>query len=96
MRPSRTFGPLTLTGGRLRFLDLARGIAIILMVLQHVQLVFTTNSGQDSALGQVFLLLGTAPAAPVFMVTMGFLFGSSTRTGVRRGIVHGLQLLALG
>ncbi|MEI6452211.1 MAG: hypothetical protein WCP98_19985, partial [Actinomycetes bacterium] len=43
-----------------------------------------------------FLLLGTAPAAPVFMVAMGFLFGSSSRTGVRSGVVRGLQLFALG
>ena len=42
------------------------------------------------------MLLGTAPAAPVFMVAMGFLFGSSTRTGVRSGVVRGLQLFALG
>lgn len=90
------FGPLTLDDGRLRFLDLARGLAIVFMVLQHVQLLFAVGSGEDSALGATFLLLGTAPAAPVFMVAMGFLFGSSARTGVRSGVVRGLQLFALG
>jgi len=87
---------LLTTGGRLRFLDLARGLAIVFMVMQHVQVIFAVGEGEDSALGLLFVLLGTAPAAPVFMVAMGFLFGSSTRTGVRSGIVRGLQLFALG
>lgn len=98
LRPGspRAFGPLLTTGGRLRFLDLARGLAIVFMVMQHVQVIFAVGEGEDSALGLLFVLLGTAPAAPVFMVAMGFLFGSSTRTGVRSGIVRGLQLFALG
>jgi uncharacterized membrane protein len=94
--PRRAFGPLLTTGGRLRFLDLARGLAIVFMVFQHVQIIFALGSGEDSALGVTFLLLGTAPAAPVFMVAMGFLSGSSSRTGMRRGVVRGLQLFALG
>ncbi len=92
----RSFGPLLTTDGRLRFLDIARGLAIVFMVFQHVQLLFAVGSGEDSVLGAAFLLLGTAPAAPVFMVAMGFLFGSSTRTGARSGVVRGLQLFALG
>ncbi len=94
--PRRAFGPLLTTDGRLRFLDLARGLAIVFMVFQHVQIIFAVGSGEDSVLGVTFLLLGTAPAAPVFMVAMGFLFGSSSRTGVREGVVRGLQLFALG
>ena len=92
----RRFGPLVTTGGRLRFLDLARGLAIVFMVFQHVQIIFAVSAGEDSSLGAIFVLLGTAPAAPVFMVAMGFLFGSSSRTGVRDGLVRGLQLFALG
>lgn len=92
----RRFGPFRAIAGRLRFLDLARGLAIIFMVLQHVQIVFAVDSGESSALGQVFLLLGTAPAAPVFMVVMGFLYGSSARDDLRHGVVRGLKLFALG
>ena len=92
----RRFGPLVTTSGRLRFLDLARGLAIVFMVLQHVQLLFAVDSGEHSAVGLTFLLLGTAPAAPVFMVAMGFLFGSSAKADVRYGVVRGLQLFALG
>jgi uncharacterized membrane protein len=94
--PRRAFGPLLTTDGRLRFLDIARGLAIVFMVMQHVQLLFAVGFGEDSAVGVTFLLLGTAPAAPVFMVAMGFLFGSSSRTGVRSGVVRGMQLFALG
>jgi uncharacterized membrane protein len=93
---ARSFGPLVTTDGRLGFLDLARGIAIIVMVFQHVQLLFAADSGESSPLGLAFILLGTAPAAPVFMVSMGFLFGTSSRTGVRSGLRRGLLLFALG
>ena len=80
----------------MRFLDLARGLAIIFMILQHVQLVFAVDYGEASALGQAFLLLGTAPAAPVFMVVMGFLYGSSAGDDIRSGVVRGLKLFAFG
>ncbi len=96
MDPARSFGPLLTVDGRLRFLDLARGIAIVLMVLQHVQLLFAVDYGETSAVGTTFLLLGTAPAAPVFMVSMGFLFGASRRTGVWSGLRRGIALFALG
>jgi len=66
------------------------------MVFQHVQLVFAVDYGEASVLGQVFLLLGTAPAAPVFMVAMGFLYGSSAANGIRGGVVRGLRLFAFG
>jgi surface polysaccharide O-acyltransferase-like enzyme len=92
----RSFGPFCAIDGRLRFLDLARGLAIIFMVLQHVQIVFAVDSGEASVLGQVFLLLGTAPAAPVFMVVMGFLYGSSAGDDLRSGVVRGLKLFAFG
>jgi len=94
--PRRSFGPFRTTDGRLRFLDLARGLAIIFMVFQHVQIVFAVDAGEASALGQGFLLLGTAPAAPVFMVVMGFLYGSSASSDVRSGVVRGLKLFAFG
>ncbi len=46
----RRFGPFRTTDGRrLRCLDLARGLAIIFMVLQHVQIVFVVGYGESSA-----------------------------------------------
>lgn len=92
----RSFGPFRTIDGRLRFLDLARGLAIIFMVLQHAQIVFAVDYGEASVVGQAFLLLGTAPAAPVFMVVMGFLYGSSAGDDIRSGVVRGFKLFALG
>ena len=45
---ARAFEPLLTTGGRLRFLDIARGLAIVLMVFQHVQLLFAVGSGIET------------------------------------------------
>ncbi len=80
---------------RIAFLDLARGLAIVFMVLQHAVLIFATDQGEHSVLGKVVLLLGTAPAAPVFLFIMG-VFLSRPGVDVRWGLVRGLQLIALG
>jgi len=92
----RSFGPLTTIDGRLVWLDVARGLAVLFMVCQHVQIMFAADAGEGSAVGELFLLLGTAPAAPVFMVAMGFLFGSRRATRVMQGVLRGAGLFALG
>ncbi len=80
---------------RLVFLDLARGLAIVFMVLQHAVLLFATGQGEGSVLGKIVLLLGGAPAAPVFLFIMGIFLGRPGRK-VGRGIRRGLKLIALG
>jgi len=80
---------------RLVFLDLARGLAIVFMVLQHAVLLFATGQGEGSLLGKVVLLLGGAPAAPVFLFIMGIFLGRLDQR-VGRGIRRGLKLIALG
>lgn len=95
-RPAtRAFGPLTTVHGRLRWLDLARGLAVVFMICQHVQIMFAADAGEGTFIGELFLLLGTAPAAPVFMVAMGFLFGAG-RADVGRGVLRGIELFLLG
>lgn len=81
---------------RIVFIDLARGMAIFFMILQHVVLVYNFDAGESSDLGGIFLLLGTAPAAPVFMLIMGIFFGRSKQLELKSGIVRGLKLLAMG
>lgn len=80
---------------RLVFLDLARGLAIVFMVLQHAVLLFATGQGEGSVLGKIVLLLGGALAAPVFLFIMGIFLGRPGRK-VGRGIRRGLKLIALG
>ncbi len=65
------------------------------MVLQHAMLVYAVSEGETSILGRIVLLLGTAPAAPVFLLVMGIFLGRSTK-GLPYAIRRGVQLLALG
>lgn len=87
---------------RILFLDLARGFAILFMIMQHAVIVFghrhgmQTLDGRSSPLGLVVLLLGTAPAAPVFMLIMGIFFVRSRSSAVRPAFIRGLRILALG
>lgn len=81
--------------GRIISLDLARGLAIVFMVFQHAVLIYATDQGEDSLLGRIVLLLGSAPAAPVFLFIMGIFLGRSNQD-VGPGIRRGLKLVALG
>lgn len=80
---------------RIVSLDLARGLAIVFMVLQHAVLIYATDRGEHSVLGKVVLLLGSAPAAPVFLFIMGIFLGRPERQ-LSRGVRRGLRLIALG
>jgi hypothetical protein len=57
---------------------------------------FCTLRGQDPALGNIILLLGTAPAAPVFTMIMGAFYQRLETAQLRYGVVRGLTLVALG
>ncbi len=81
---------------RIQFLDFAKGIAIFFMIMQHAMIMYGHAGGEESVLGIMVLLLGTAPAAPVFMFTMGIFFARAKSTGMRAGIIRGLKLVALG
>ncbi len=81
---------------RIEYLDFARGLAILFMILQHSLVVYAVDGGETSVLGAIFVLLGTAPAAPVFMVIMGLFFMRPKTIGVAYGIKRGLILISLG
>lgn len=81
---------------RVRYLDFARGVAVFLMILQHSILVLSKNAETgNSVLGQSFLLLGTAPAAPVFLLVMGIFIGKS-RSAAKNIFRRGLRLFLCG
>ncbi len=78
---------------RIYYLDFARGIAIFFMITQHCILVHEKTKGEGATiLGNIFLLLGTAPAAPVFMVIMG-IFMEKSGIHIKQGSIRGLKLL---
>ncbi|MCP4024594.1 MAG: DUF1624 domain-containing protein [Desulfobacteraceae bacterium] len=86
-----------LTGSqRIEYIDFVRGIAILFMIWQHAMIFYAVDGGERSILGGIVLLLGTAPAAPVFMVIMGIFFMKAKNKGVLYGLVRGIKLLALG
>lgn len=74
---------------RIVYLDIMRGLAVLFMVMQHGILIFEFSSGNDTGiLGSIFVLLGTAPAAPIFMLVMGVFMMQSEAddwTFVKRG-----------
>ncbi|MCP4347773.1 MAG: DUF1624 domain-containing protein [Desulfobacterales bacterium] len=81
---------------RVYFLDLARGFAIFVMVLQHCIIMHEKTAGEgDTILGNILILLGTAPAAPVFMLIMG-IFLMKSQASSTRIIIRGAKLLLLG
>lgn len=81
---------------RIEHLDFTRGLAILFMILQHSLVVYAVNGGETSLFGGIFVLLGTAPAAPVFMVIMGVFFMRPKNMGVAYGIKRGILLISLG
>jgi len=78
-----------MASNRIEYLDLARGLAVFFMVMQHTIIIHAQGGGEgDGIIGNVFLLLGTAPAAPVFMLVMGVFIMKSRGTALalaRRG-----------
>ena len=79
---------------RILFLDLARGMAIFFMIMQHAFIIYAVDEGHGSFLGDTFVLLGTGPAAPVFMFIMGVFFLGARDMGAVR--LRGLKLIGMG
>ena len=81
---------------RIYYLDIARGFAIFGMFTQHCMVVHEVSAGEgESLLANLFVFLGTAPAAPVFMLIMGAFFMKS-KASTYQSIWRGIKLLILG
>ena len=81
---------------RVRFLDFARGFAVFSMFLQHCMILHEKTAGEgDTILGNIFVLAGTTPAAPVFMLLLGVFFMKS-EMDTKHHIFRGAKLLLLG
>jgi uncharacterized membrane protein len=84
-----------LVQGRVEALDLARGLAVLFMILIHVLRHWGETSTWTSPLGVVLSFAGGPLAAPVFMTLMGASLAFSSRMDVRSLAMRGLWLLAM-
>ncbi len=81
---------------RIEYLDFARRVAILFMIFQHAMLMFETDHGENGLIGIVTILLGTAPAAPVFMFIMGVFFSRKREIPLIREVMAGVKLILMG
>ena len=84
------------SGDRIRAFDLARGLAVVFMILVHVLRHWGDPSTWVTPIGTVISNLGGPPAAPVFMFLMGASLAFSRRTSFGSLARRGLWLIAAG
>lgn len=81
---------------RLRAFDLARGLAVVFMVLVHVLWHWGRPETIATPLGAAISILGGPPAAPVFMLLMGASVAFSRHADPRSLATRGVFLIAAG
>ncbi len=80
-------------GARQVELDIARGIAVLLMICVHVQETLSHPAVQHSLFGRIVEFASTFPAAPLFMLVMGVGTVYSRRQDARYAMGRGASLL---
>jgi uncharacterized membrane protein len=78
--------------------DLLKGIAVIFMIQVHIMELFALDEIFNSTIGSISLFLGGPPAAPLFMVIMGYFLFFSSRpfiAKIKRGILIFIGGIAL-
>jgi len=87
---------VTGSAGRVRSFDLARGVAVVCMVLVHVLWHWGSRDVIATPFGTAVSVLGGPPAAPVFMTLMGASIAFSSRADPRWLVIRGVTLIAAG
>jgi uncharacterized membrane protein len=82
--------------GRQIELDIARGLAVLFMVLIHTQENFSSDQAKETVLGGIIDLLGGIPAAPVFMFLLGIGIVYTRKSEPKIFIKRGLMLIGAG
>lgn len=93
---NKPFSAHAINTGRQFELDIARGLAVVFMVLVHVQMTFANYTESDSTLANVIDFMGGIPAAPVFMFLMGVGFVYSRKTDYKKLLKRGLYIFLAG
>lgn len=81
--------------GRQRELDVAKGLAVIFMVIVHTYEVYG-ESVEGTMFSQVVEFLGSPPAAPVFMFLLGVGVVYSRKNTPKILFVRGIKIFVLG
>lgn len=81
---------------RIATFDLARGLAILFMMLVHVLDFYSQPDVQSTIFGKLVTFLGSPPAAPVFMFIMGVFIILSAKLDVANGLKRAAWLLVIG
>jgi len=85
----------TLKTGRNSTADLLKGIAVILMIQVHLTELFALQEIYDGTFGRISLFLGGPPAAPLFMLVMGY-FAVYKSSPSKKLLIRGIKLLGGG
>lgn len=82
--------------GRQLELDVARGLAVLFMILIHMQLYFAKTEVIESLYGRIIDFAGTLPAAPMFMFLLGVGINYTRKEEPKLFFKRGFLLLAGG
>ncbi|MDP2234890.1 MAG: heparan-alpha-glucosaminide N-acetyltransferase domain-containing protein [Bacteroidales bacterium] len=80
---------------RMALPDVLKGLAVLLMIQVHLTELFAVETWFNSMAGQISLFLGGPPAAPVFMVVMGYFIAKGNKS-LLQNIRHGFKLIFWG
>lgn len=76
--------------------DIARGFAVLFMIMTHVVSTFSHPTLENSWFVKTTDFLGGPPAAPVFVLLMGVFFVMNQRDILHKNILRGSKLFILG
>ena len=75
--------------------DLLKGLAVIFMIQVHIMELFSRQELYDGFAGRLSLFLGGVPAAPVFMIIMGYFLAYGHKKPIEM-MIRGVKLFAAG
>jgi uncharacterized membrane protein len=81
--------------GRSGTADLLKGIAVIFMVQVHLMELFAIEDVYLSSFGNISLFLGGPPAAPLFMIIMGYFVVVKSKSA-KQLLIRGIKLFSGG
>ena len=82
--------------GRQKELDLAKGLAIIFMILVHVNETYQSTTIAGGVHNRIIEFLGSPPAAPVFMMLLGVGIVYSKKSTAKVMLKRGISLIIIG